>query len=135
MAVTPFNSSDKFNMAGFNKRINEVNDLCYDYLEEFGIPKTIEECYIGDFGAAIVINFIGYSMVYVDIAVVANSGILYKSDGTPVLSTLAIDQGEFGILTYSGATTAGATVDYTGTIHIAAKDLGESRYLFPFNLI
>ena len=128
MAVTPFNSSDKFNMAGFNKRIDEVNNLCYDYLDEFGIPKTIEGCYIGDYGAADV-------MVYVDITTVANSGILYKSDGTPVLSTLAINQGEFKTLIYSGATTTGATVDYTGTIYIAAKELGESRYLFPFNLI
>lgn len=135
MAVTPFKSSDKFNMAGFNKRINEVNDLCYDYLDEFGIPKIIEGCYIGDYGSADVINFIGYSMVYVDINNVANSGILYKSDGTPVLSTLAINQGEFVTLIYSGATTTGATVDQTGTIHIAAKELGESRYLFPFNLI
>lgn len=135
MAVTPFKSSDKFNMAGFNKRINEVNNLCYDYFEQFGIPKTIEDCYIENSGTAIVINFIGYSMVYVDITDATNSGILYKSDGTPVLSTFVINQGEFGTLIYSGATTTGATVDYTGTIHIATKELGESRYLFPFNLI
>ena len=135
MAVTPFKSSDKFNMAGFNERIDEVNNLCYDYLDKFGIPKTIEDCYIENSGTAIVINFIGYSIVNVDITDATNSGILYKSDGTPVLSALAINQGEFETSIHSGATTTGATVDYTGNISIPTAELGESRYLFPFNLI
>lgn len=135
MAVTPFKSSDNFNMAGFNEKIAEVNNLYYDYLSEFGIPKTMDDCYIENSGTAIVTNYIGYSIVSVDITNASRSGILYKSDGTPVLSALAINQGEFETSIHSGATTTGAMVDYTGNISIPTAELGESKYLFPFNLI
>lgn len=184
MAVTPFKSSDNFNMAGFNEKITEadntyvaktgdsmtgalsmgnnkitdvasptsagdaankeyidgaLNEKVYDYLSEFNIPKTISNCniksnIISGQGTAVVYNYIGFSIVRVNITKSANGfGDLYKSNDTFVKPGYI---GSSQTITYihSGVTTQDA-ITSGDRIQISFLEAGVSKYLFPFNLI
>lgn len=186
MAVTPFKSSDNFNMAGFNEKITEadntyvaktgdsmsgalsmgnnkitdvaspvndgdvatkkyVDEKDYNYLSDFNIPETINNCHLGlnssnVFGTATVKNYIGYSIVIANVTRTADSASigLTKSDYSRIMPGFYSQGNSSSIVISSGSITSSsyvyATFDING-VNIPVSKSGISKYLFPFNLI
>lgn len=187
MAVTPFKSSDNFNMAGFNEKITEadntyvaktgdsmtgalsmgnnkitdvasptsagdvatkgwvdetLNEKVYDYLSEFNIPKTIDNCYIGVSsssrnGTAVVTNYIGYSIVSVNVTT-PKSGYsmrLFKSNNILVIPGFSISNQASGYVNISSGVNNQSALISVDSVSIPISNAGNSKYLFPFNLI
>lgn len=140
MAITPFKSSDNFNMAGFNEKIAEANNLYYDYLTEFNIPRTINCILKGNTitspGTAIITNYIGYSIVKINVTEVYSklTAFLMKDNNEYVVAGF---NGAGLINIVSGATGKVASVDADelAWIRVPLDNLGETKYLFPFNCI
>ena len=119
-----------------------VDNHDYNYLSDFNIPKTINNCIIANnssnvYGTAIVTNYIGYSIVSVNITRSARNTYapLFKSDYSYVLPGLSASDARYTVIYVNISTSS--TSDYAivsvNHVEIPVSSTGKMKYLFPFN--